>query len=221
MSSKFWATPELLQLCEGYTEDIGFHEQRDGSFVRLSVEGERKSCEPAVRRNIRRNTFRIVLEGDVRRVDSLQKESRNRTEAKTWEKKMDARRGTENGEKEGEREDVVHSPQSNFKGALKRPFITPQRRSRVVRQPALEMCKSNSLTQRYKSGFNTTTSHDERREQAQSVSVGGISWDKTIDSVVRVQHGESILKAPTLKAPMRSSSLRTRYTPQRPNLTWG
>lgn len=65
MSSKFWATPELLQLCEGYTEDIGFHEQRDGSFVRLSVEGERKSCEPAVRRNIRRNTFRIVLEGDV------------------------------------------------------------------------------------------------------------------------------------------------------------
>ena len=47
---------------KGYTEDIGFHEQRDGSLARLSVEGERKSCEP---RNIRRNTFGIVLEGDV------------------------------------------------------------------------------------------------------------------------------------------------------------
>lgn len=30
-------------------------------------------------------------------------------------------------------------------------------------------------------------SHDESTKQAQSVSVGEISWDKTIDSVVRVQ----------------------------------
>lgn len=62
---KILATLELRRLCEGYIEDIGFHEQRDGSFLRLSEDGERKSCEPAVRWNIRHNTFRIVLEGDV------------------------------------------------------------------------------------------------------------------------------------------------------------
>lgn len=62
---KILATMELRRLYEGYIEDIGFHEQRDGSFLRLSEEGERKSCEPAVRWNIRHNTFRMVLEGDV------------------------------------------------------------------------------------------------------------------------------------------------------------
>lgn len=58
-----------------------FTEQRDGSFVRLSVEGERKSCEPAVRRNIRRNTFRIVLEGDV-----VKRSANNARETFVWAK---------------------------------------------------------------------------------------------------------------------------------------
>lgn len=31
--------------------------------------------------------------------------------------------------------------------------------------------------------------NDERTKEAQSVSIGGISWDETIDSVERVQHG--------------------------------
>ncbi|KOX80665.1 hypothetical protein WN51_01953 [Melipona quadrifasciata] len=53
-----------------------------------------------------------------RRVDSLQKESRNRGEDVETENGRASRNGEE---KEGEREDVVHSPQSNFKGALKRP----------------------------------------------------------------------------------------------------
>lgn len=81
MPSKFWQRRNCFDFTKVTRKISAFTSNVTDLFVRLSDEGERKSCEPAARSNIRRNTFRMVLEGDV-----VKRSANNARETFVWAK---------------------------------------------------------------------------------------------------------------------------------------